>query len=412
MLKIRINNFRNFLNKSQFFLLLLLILTLPSFEAPKNIFLVLFLIVGFFRQFYVKDLHFLTSWDWVFFCLFCSAFLTTLFPGMHVAEWKGFTIFLTSILIGWVILRSKFTNKEISSLYSFIIYGTVPPLIVGLVRYIYLQDKPDLQLHSVGHVNHSAIYLTIILGASIGSLISFWKKNNAYQNSLLVILNALFFISLIISQSRAAVGMGIFLSILLFLILSKSMKFKISGILTVLIITAISIILNVGVVQKEIRNEKANDILGSRDKVWNISFEAAKWSPILGIGMNNWGKIKPDDIKSSVEKRGEIYNEKNYSFQGHSHSIYLTSLVERGILGFLILILFMTSWLFFLIKKFKISIADHRGACLWAGSFSAWLVTFGIGFFNTTFHHEHGILSCILLGLHISYMSFNKKNYK
>ena len=58
---------------------------------------------------------------------------------------------------------------------------------------------------------------------------------------------------------------------------------------------------------------------------------------------------------------------------------------------------------------FKSISKDTQGRYLWAGSFSAWLVTFGIGFVNTTFHHEHGILACILLGLFVSYMTFNKK---
>ena len=40
---------------------------------------------------------------------------------------------------------------------------------------------------------------------------------------------------------------------------------------------------------------------------------------------------------------------------------------------------------------------------LWSGSLSAWVATFGIGFVNTTFHHEHAILACIFLGIYLSY---------
>jgi hypothetical protein len=45
---------------------------------------------------------------------------------------------------------------------------------------------------------------------------------------------------------------------------------------------------------------------------------------------------------------------------------------------------------------------------LWMGSMSAWLVTFGIGFFNTTFHHEHGILACLFLGLHLTFLNTHR----
>jgi O-antigen ligase len=403
------NNLVNSLKKLEFSLLSLLILVLPSLEAPKNIFLVLFLIIGLINQIIIKEMHSSRPWDWIFLFLIGSAFLTTLFPGMHEAEWKGLRVFLTSTLVGWLILRSDFSPKKISWLFNFIILGVIPPLFVGLVRYLYLHDKPDLQLHSVGHVNHSAIYLTIVLGASIGLLTSIWEKNKSYLNILLALLSILFFISLIISQSRAAVGIGFVLLISLFLILSTSKKIKIGGILFAVVIMIFSILLNTGVVQKQIRNEQANDILGARDKVWNISFEAVRWAPILGIGIDNWGKIKPEDIKRSVEDRRQIYNEKNYLFQGHSHSVYLMALVERGVVGFSALIFLMIGWIYYLIVNLKNISSDSQGRYLWAGSFSSWLVTFGIGFVNTTFHHEHGILACILLGLFVSYMTFNRK---
>ena len=83
--------------------------------------------------------------------------------------------------------------------------------------------------------------------------------------------------------------------------------------------------------------------------------------------------------------------------------------VEGGIVRFLALIFFMLSWLYYLIKKFQTLSRDNQGRYLWAGSFSVWVVTFGIEFVNRTFHHEHGILTSILSGLFVSYMTFNKK---
>ena len=404
------HSLKNQLQKLEFLVLSLLILVLPSLEAPKNILLVLFLLTGFIRQICTKELYAWRFWDLIFLFFIGSAFLTTLYPGMHNSEWRGLRIFLTSALTGWLVLRSQFSSKQISWLFKFVIIGVIPPLIVGFIRYMYIHDKPDLQLHSVGHVNHSAIYLTMILGASIGFFISLCQKKIFYQNLIIILLCTLLFIALIVSQSRAAVGIGALLSVSLFLILSQTKKLKICGVLSVVLILLLSIFLNVGVVQKEVRNEKKNDVLGARDKVWNISFEAARWNPILGIGINNWGKIKSEDIRRSVESRGVIFNEKNYLFQGHSHSLYLMTFVERGIVGFLALIFFMISWLYYLIRKFKEIVADNQGCYLWAGSFSAWLVTFGIGFVNTTFHHEHGILACILFGLFVSYMTYNKKS--
>jgi hypothetical protein len=37
-------------------------------------------------------------------------------------------------------------------------------------------------------------------------------------------------------------------------------------------------------------------------------------------------------------------------------------------------------------------------------------VIYGIGFVNTTFHHEHAILACLFLGLYLSYTRTFFKN--
>lgn len=401
-------NIKKLLHQSELSLLSLLIVSLPSFEAPKNIFLVLFVVTSLGKQIIEKDLHSWKLWDWIFLTFTSTALVTTLFPAMHAAEWRGFSVLLSSISVGWLISRSKFTTTELGWLFTLAIFSTLPPLIVGLIKYLYLHNKPDLQLHSVGHVNHSAIYLTIILGASLGLLIALWKKTSFIKKSMLVSVNILFFVSLIVGQSRAAIGIGSLLTVFLFLALAQDKKLKVTGITSLVIISLTSIFLNVEVVQKQHRNEKENDILGSRDKVWNISYEAARWSPLLGIGISNWGEITPEEIKKSVEARGLNYNKDNYFFRAHSHSLYLTTLAERGLIGFSALLFLMLGWFYYLIKNFNNALKNCQGAYLWAGSFSAWAVTFGIGFVNTTFHHEHAILACILLGLFVSYINFKK----
>ena len=164
-----------------------------------------------------------------------------------------------------------------------------------------------------------------------------------------------------------------------------------------------SMLLESSIVQKQINNQKSNNVLANRDKVWNVSIEASRFSPLLGLGLSNWHFIKLSQIQKSVEARGETFNPDSYFFPGHSHSLYFSALVERGIVGLMVTLIFMFYWLYDLIKTFKWSKKSSTSFMLWAGSFSAWLATFGIGLVNTTFHHEHGILACLFLGLYISY---------
>ncbi len=155
--------------------------------------------------------------------------------------------------------------------------------------------------------------------------------------------------------------------------------------------------------KKQIINQENNNVLSDRDRIWNVSIEAARFHPLLGIGLSNWHFINLDQLKKSVEDRGEIFDSRIYSFQGHSHNLYLSALVERGIVGLFVTFLFMVAWIRHLIKTYEWAKKSIGRTYLWGGSLSAWIATFGIGFVNTTFHHEHAILACLFLGIYLSY---------
>lgn len=400
------------LKSIELILLSLMIISLPSLEAPKNIFLVFYVLTAITRQ--LTDPHRLdwNSWDSIFILTLGTALLSTLFAGMpNHEEWKGYRVLITMISTGWLVSRGGYNAKELALLFKVTVLATIPPLAWGLWELFGTHAKTDLQLHSVGHVNHSAIYLTMIFGAALGWLLSTNKNTNLLKRLLLITLTIALFTSLIIGESRGAVGVGFTLALILIFTLSKNFITKSIGIGSAILVTVLAVSLNTGVVQKEIEHEKNNDILANRSKVWNVSFEAARFSPLLGLGMSNWHFITIDQLKTSVEKRGKTFDQNNYGLQwGHSHNVYLTALVDRGIVGLGVTLLFMFAWLRHLIKTFYLTRKFNEATYLWAGSFSAWLATFGIGFVNTTFHHEHGILACQLLGLYLSYTQSHKIN--
>ncbi|CEN56012.1 O-antigen ligase family protein [Candidatus Methylopumilus turicensis] len=393
------------LKNLEIILLSLMIISLPSLEAPKNVFLVFYVIVALIRQFGNPHRLVWSQWDSIFLALLGTALMSTLFAGMpQHEEWKGFKVLVTMISTGWLVSRSHYAEKELALLFKVTVLGAIPPLAWGLWELFVSHTKIALQIHSVGHVNHSAIYLVMIFGAAIGWLLSYGSESKILNRVLLAALSILFFISLIIGQSRGALGVGALMAVLISLSLGKTWKIKCLGIATTLIIIVAAVIFNAGVVQKEISNEKNNYVLSGRERVWNVSLEAARFHPILGLGMSNWHFITLDQLKASVEKRHETFNPNNYWISvGHSHNLYLTALVDRGIVGLGVTLVFMLAWLRHLTKTFKLTKLSNQAAYLWGGSFSAWLATFGIGFVNTTFHHEHGILACLLLGLYLNY---------
>ncbi len=384
-------------------LLGLMVLALPSLEAPKNIFLVFYVVVALFRQVSTKSTSW-QFWDWLFLLCIGSALLSAMFAGITPGdEWKGFRVLVTYVSVGWLISRANYSKTEMAWLFSAAVIGVIPPLIWGYCQYLWLHTKRDLQLHSVGHVNHSAIYVAILFGASIGASLSLWQSASVKMRIVLLSLSASLLLSLFVGDSRGALGVGVLLALVLITVLSRQTKMKwfAYGILASAALLAVA--LHPSVVTKQLGLQKQDLILSYRDKVWNVSLEASRFYPLLGVGLDNWKLIKPEDIQKSVEARHQTYDAKNYYFAGHSHNLYLTALVERGYIGLSVLLLLMLAWVRQLYKSFALTRSDVTAAYLWAGSFSAWLVTFGVGTVNTTLHHEHGILAFLFLGLYLSY---------
>ena len=379
---------------------------LPSLEAPKNIFLAGYLITALYRQSQLPSSKW-AIWDWVFLSLIVSSFLSALFPFVvGGSEWKGFRGMLLWITFGWTLFRSDYNEKEKKYLFIFAVLMTIPPLVWGLMQFLILFTKDSLQLHSVGHVNHSAIYLCMMAGVSLAFLVRQLQSTKNKHVFIATLLFVLFLSAVIIGQSRGAFGIVFLMAFAIILLSKLSIQIKAIALalLTILLIY-ITFITPVPVVEKQIVNQNNHDILSQRDKAWRTAFEIAKLNPLLGIGNGNWNHIKIDQIKSSVESRGETFNPEAFAMQyHHPHNIYLSNLVDRGILGFIIFLNFMLIWLITLINSYKKFNQDSKAILFIMGSFSAWTTIFGIGLVNTTFHHENALLALFFLSLHLNYL--------
>ena len=398
--------FKNKLKFLELAFLSLFLAFLPSLEAPKNIFLAGYLITALYRQSQLPPSKW-TIWDWVFLSLIVFSFMSSLFPFVAGgSEWKGFRGMLFWITFGWTLFRADYNFEEKKYLFIFAIIMVIPPLIFGLTEYLITYTKDTLQLHSLGHVNHSAIYLCMIAGASLSLHLSRFQETQKKYVFITALLFIFILSSVIISQSRGAFAVVFLLTFALFLLSKLPVKIKtISLSLLAIFLTTIVFIMPAQVIKKQIDNQNNNDVLSQRDKIWRAAFEVARLNPLLGIGGGNWNHIEIDQIKSAVESRGETFNAEKFAMQYyHPHNIYLSNLVDRGILGFITFLNFMFIWLITLIKSYKKFNQDSKAMLFIMGSFSVWATIFGIGFVNTTFHHENALLALFFLGLHLNYL--------
>jgi O-antigen ligase len=406
MLREIVNNFKK--TKIKFwetFFLCLLIISLPSLEAPKNIFLFFYIIIAIKGLLKRSELIPLNSWDAIFASLLASTLISASFAGFQNNNtWNGFIVLLTMVSVGWLVSRANFTNKEIKWLFFLIIISTLPPLFYGLWQFLIMHSKDQLEINSVGHVNHSAIYLSIISGACLGWILAIKKfGNNKLLGIFLALLIILFWFSLIIGKSRAAVGAFLLLAFLSIIIFVGNPKKKIIALSIFTIFIISPIFLNVSIVQKQLVYQEDKNAMADRLQIWNAAIEIHRMYPIFGIGTANWGNVSIEDLRKNVESRNERFDEKNYiTNYGHAHSTYFSILVEKGILSFIFFINFMLYWIWSLALNVKYAKINNDYRMFWIGSFSAWIGIFVIGLVNSSFNHEKGILACLLLGIYIS----------
>jgi O-antigen ligase len=87
----------------------------------------------------------------------------------------------------------------------------------------------------------------------------------------------------------------------------------------------------------------------------------------------------------------------------HAHSLYMTALAERGLIGLGVLMVVLLASGYALLRGVPHAQAPPRDWALFGAALAGWLVTVVVGFVNTTLHHEHGILSVLLFGLWVSH---------
>ncbi len=304
---------------------------------------------------------------------------------------------LACTTLAWLTYKAKYSLPMIKLMMITILLSTLGPLFYGYWKLYIQQSKSLLELNSVGHVNHSAIYLTLVFTISLGWLLDAIQNNKHFTLPLL--LSLIYGVSIIASQSRAALGVGLLILLTLIFFLTNSKKRWLSILIIVLSASALWFIKPI-VIQKQLVNQAQNNVLSYRDKVWAMSWDATKINPCCGIGLSHWGKVTLDDIKHQLEKAGQNFNANNYFLPGHAHNIYLNTLTERGFIGLSALILFM----FMTIRALVVFYLKNKPAnWLWASALGTWITTFGIGVVNTTLHHEHGMLSLVILSVFLSH---------
>jgi O-antigen ligase len=387
---------RNLAARAEIGLLIALCVFLPLFEAPKTLAWLGYVLLWIVNRARAGDWGGRWGlWDWLFSAWLASGFVVAAFAGLHGSEWRGAVDLLRYATLAWLLHRSRYTDAEM----RWVLDALIVSVLLGLAQghwALWTGRHQYLELNSVGHVNHTAIYIAIILMACAARL---FAGGGALIGAVLTVL----IVSLVISASRG--GIVVALAALLVLGVAwwrRSRKPVIGAVALVALTIAVAWLGRVEVVRKHQADVEAQNLLAFRDGIWRAALVAWERYPLFGVGMDNYGLVKLPQLKAWRSEAGKNFDAARYAEFPHGHSLYLNALAERGMLGSVPLVAVLAAWLVFLLRYRPPGAASPDDWLWWGASAGAWMITTGVGLVNTTLHHEHGILAALLLGLWLS----------
>lgn len=388
------------LNTAEQWALLAVVAFLPAVEAPKNIAVVLFIVLWAVNRWRSRDWGGPWSgWDSTVLCLIAGAYASVFF-GAFMPN-KGMAAAHDVLVYGLVFLalrRSSYDAKFLWRLLAVAVVATLLTLLYGYWGLLVTKKRVWLGLNSVGHVNHSAIYIAIVFsvalswaGAAVGPLRQrVWLWTGA----------AALWISLFVTQSRGAVIPAVaFVLIWLFARAAMMKRALWKPALLVVVMVAGAILLAPGVLNKTRTNAEENQQGSYRPALARSSILAAREYPFFGLGINNFNKMNPELAAQWQAKSGQLFAPEDLWFTAHAHGLYFNTLAERGLVGLLPLLIFLAGIGLALFRHRMRNTDSPLQKTLWGGALGAWVVTVLGGLFNTTFHHEHGLITMILIAI-------------
>lgn len=386
--------------------LAVLMFFLPLLEAPKNLAWLAFVLIWIANRIRARECGGRWDlWDTLILAWIASAYVVAAFAGLHRSEWGGANDLLKYGLVLWLVKRSGYGPPESRLIIGTLLVSALAGLPQAYWELFVSHTRKWFELHSVGQVNHTAIYLAIVLGMSLSAVLAYWRAWPRTARALGLLAVANIALAVIMTGSRAAVGVGIVLVLALTAAWMPRMKTAFVTALSVaLMVVAFAWGTKIEVVRKQ-ESQIEKHMLSNRNAIWNNAMAAWARFPLFGVGMDNFSEITLDRVREWRTEAGRPFDKAlHWEIGSHGHSLVFNTLAERGVVGSAALLAVLLAWIASLVRHRPRAADGDLHWALWGGALSAWFVSVGTGLVNTSLHHEHAILSVTLLGLWLAHL--------
>lgn len=392
------------IKRLEFLLLCILLMVLPILEAPKNIALALFILIHVARAFAERSSRFRRPEpvEWAVWGLILAAAASTVVNWPFANADKGLKDVLSYSIVFLIVYRERYTLTQKYLLAVMAAAGVTVGLIWGVVEI--MQGKRFwLELHSVGVVTHSSIYVGVVLVMAMGMALFACddlsvgdKDRRIREGRYWWAVVALLMLGLFAMASRGGIlATGIAL-LLAFLLLKRRDLWIAVSLLVVLCVATVSMLPNVFDQRRIISRVMQTDASDSeRISHWRVGIaQVTQGNTLLfGVGPRNFSGIE----------LGKLHFDEPLNFTRnkltHAHNLFLTKLVEEGIFGLAAMVTFFVLVASALLRDWR---AERWKNWPWLACMGALVVPIVSGSFGTPWYNEHALLAMIIFAMYLS----------
>ncbi len=244
-----------------------------------------------------------------------------------------------------------------------------------------------VKIHSVGHPNHSATYLVMMVGLALAGALE--RSFRPAVRASFAGAFALLVVATVFTYSRAGMALLVLVTVAM-LLLARRGRWVVA-----LAVLSLALLLHPQVRQRLPRAVEAIQqpmkigAIYDRVHVWRtVVVGVVRDRPLFGAGPRNFNFI--DKRRYGLGRSWDYFN--------HAHSLYMNVAAETGLLGLGVLVgwlgLFLGSW-----WSERRRLADGLARILWLGAGGAFLVLTVSGIVTTTLHTEGAMLLMAIWGL-------------
>ena len=389
-------------------LIAIVLFCLPLFEAPKNIFSILFVVVWVWKSISSRSVGSACVFNWPIASLaavlwiapFLSHYADNVTSLNSPLRWTILALFVV------LVARIEFSRSQFYIVLAALLAGGI--FAVGESFWVWhFNGKSYPEFRSVGHVNHSSMYTLIPLAAGLGALYA--REKWLQILGLVAIASSLAFLP----PSRSLVG-GVAITAVLIAALSivAVRKWSLRG-LTLSVIAGLAVVAVVlmtppaeGFRAELVERVTGDNFFSGRDKILNSALAVWDQHPLIGTGWFSFGTATSEAVvRAALEADGVVYDPNVYWHFPHGHNLWTTVLIERGLIGFalvtFLLFLYFRTFLTIVLSREQLNPVD-RGAAVAALLIAVGFAVAGLG--NTTMMNEHGHAGMAFIAVAYGYL--------